>query len=170
MTGAAIRLVMLSLLLLAGACRETGTDEYLVLTGRIFVFNYRVATATYVVTFSKQKPVPDGSTVLALFDNPAGGEPLVVEQKVWPLLEKVAIESPPLSCVVKGKPYGFVVTLTGPDKSVLQTIESTLTSTLDQTVLPDRPLVVGPVYTPNPELAGNPGGKLPDAKKPPCPL
>ena len=27
-------------------------------------------------------------------------------------------------------------------------------------MLPDRPLVVGPVYTPNPELAGHPDGKL----------
>ena len=33
-------------------------------------------------------------------------------------------------------------------------------------MLPDRPLVVGPLYTPNPELVGHPDGKLPGEPKP----
>lgn len=68
----------------------------------------------------------------------------------------------------RDKPYQFSVSLGGPDKVMLQTVESTLTGTLDQTVLPDRPLVVGPVYTPNPDLAGHPDGKRDDLDRPPC--
>ncbi len=162
-------LCVFALIALLGGCRESGENEYLALTGKVFIFNYRVATATYVVTFGIVKPVPEGATVLAVFDNPNGGEPLTVEQKVWPKTGKVALESPPLSCVVKGKPYAFAVSLFGSDKVLLQKVESTLTSTLDQSILPDRPLVVGPVYTPNPDLAGHPDGKLPGEFKLPCP-
>ena len=60
-------------------------------------------------------------------------------------------------------------TIEGPDGSVRQTIETTLASTDDQSILPDKPLVVGPLYKPNPELKGNPGGELPDSEMPPCP-
>jgi len=35
-------------------------------------------------------------------------------------------------------------------------------------MLPDRPLVIGPKYELNPDLAGHPDGKLPDAQKPDC--
>ena len=53
--------------------------------------------------------------------------------------------------------------------TVKQTIDTTITSSLDQTILPDRPLVVGPVYTPNPDLAGHPDGKLPEGTGVACP-
>lgn len=165
-----LKIALLVFLAACSGCRESGTDEYLVLTGKVFIFNYRIATATYVVTFGKARPIPDGSSVVALFENPAGGEALRVEQKVWPHLDKVSLESPPLSCVVKDRPYDFTVSLIGPDKKTLQSIHSTLTSTLDQSILPDRPLVVGPVYTPNPELVGHPDGKNSALEKTPCPL
>ena len=40
-----------------------------------------------------------------------------------------------------------------------------MASSQDQSMLPDRPLVVGPLYTPNPELAGHPDGKLPGDRR-----
>jgi hypothetical protein len=143
------------------ACRERQPEQYLELTGRVFIFNYRVATATYVVTFSKERPIPDGATLLMQFENPSGGSAIEVRQKVWPNIEKVAVESPPVFCIVKDKPYSFKALLIGPDGMRLQEITGTIASSLNQTILPDRPLVVGPVYTPNPELKGNPTGKLP---------
>ncbi len=48
------------------------------LTGKMFVFNYRLAYATYMVTLNKTGAVPDGSTVVATFENPAGGNPLTL--------------------------------------------------------------------------------------------
>jgi hypothetical protein len=155
-----IAMVIAGLILVSG-CRESPSDQYLELTGRIFIFNYRVATATYVVTFEKSRPIPEGSTVLTVFDDPAGGAAIEVKQKLWPKIEKVAVESPPVFCIVRDKPYTFKTSLLGPDGTSLQEISGTVISSLDQTILPDRPLVVGPVYTPNPELTGNPGGKLP---------
>ncbi len=149
------------IVLLAASCRDRPDNDYVELTGRIFVFNYRVAVATYVVTYSKLQKIPDGATMLTVFDNPAGGAAVEVKQKIWPKMEKIAVESPPVFCIVKDKPYAFKSALIGPDGTRLQEISGTVVSSLDQTVLPDLPLVVGPFYTANPDLKRAPSGKLP---------
>jgi hypothetical protein len=154
-------IVTAAMLLVLVGCRDQSSGSYVQLTGRIFVFNYRVATATYVVTYEKLQPVPDGAVMLTEFDDPAGGEVIEVKQKVWPKIDKIAVSSPPIFCIVKDKPYTFKSTLFDPNGARLQEISGTVISSLDQTVLPDRPLVVGPGYTPNPELKGNPSGELP---------
>jgi hypothetical protein len=165
-------LVAIALLGLIGisACRESGGEgEYFRIDGKIFVFNYREARATYLLNLAPLQPVEDGQTAVVSFEDPAGGEPLVVRQKIWPKMPKTTIESPPLRCVVKDRPYAISIRIEGPDRAVMQTIETTLASVDDQSILPDRPLVVGPLYTPNPELAGHPDGKLPESGAPPCP-
>jgi hypothetical protein len=154
-----------------GACRDTGKDseaKLFEISGKIFVFNYRIARATYVVTLRPLRPMGEGQVVVASFQNPAGGEPLVIEQKVWPKLDKVSLESPALFCIVKDKPYAIAISIKGADGAVLQQIETTLMSTEDQSVLPDRPLVIDQLYTPNPDLVGHPDGKLPGEPKPDC--
>jgi hypothetical protein len=162
--------LLLAGLFALGACRESGGEgEYFETAGKLFVFNYRVATATYLVNLKPLKPVGDGESVVATFENPAGGEPIVVRQKIWPRMDKTTIESPPLRCVVKNRPYAVTIEIMGPDGTVMQTIKTTMISSEDQAILPDRPLVVGPVYTPNPELAGRPGGKLDVTNEAGCP-
>ena len=159
--------VLLCTGLTAGGCREQKEGEYAELSGKVFIFNYRIAEATYVVTLAKLRPFADGSVAVASFDNPAGGAPLIVRQKIWPHSEKIVLESPALTCVRKDRPYGISISILDPGGAQLQKIDTTLTSSLDQDVLPDKPLVVGPVYTPNPDLAGNPGGKTGEEKH--CP-
>jgi hypothetical protein len=157
-------------LLALGACRESGGEgEYFETAGKLFVFNYRIATATYLVNLKPLKPVGNGETAVATFEDPAGGAPIVVRQKIWPMLDKTTIESPPLRCVVKNRPYAVTIEIVGPDGTMLQTIKTTMTSSEDQKILPDRPLVVGPAYTPNPDLAGRPGGKLDVTNEADCP-
>ncbi len=157
-------------MLALGACRDTGGEgEYFEIAGKLFVFNYRVATATYLVNLRPLQPIGEGETAVASFEDPAGGEPIVVRRKIWPKLEKTTIESPPLRCVVKDRPYQVTIRIEGPDGQLMQSIETTMTSSEDQTLLPDRPLVVGPLYTPNPDLAGHPDGKLPGGDGEPCP-
>lgn len=161
---------LLLAMLALGACRDTGEEgEYFEIAGKLFVFNYRVATATYLVNLRPLQPMREGETAVASFEDPAGGEPIVVRQKIWPKLEKTTIESPPLRCVVKDRPYQVSIRIEGADGRVMQTIETTMTSSEDQSLLPDRPLVLGPAYTPNPDLAGRPDGKLPGGDGEPCP-
>ena len=98
------------------ACRESGGEgEYFAIGGKIFVFNYRVATATYLVNLVPLQPVEEGQTAVASFEDPAGGEPIVVRRKIWPKMAKTTIESPPLRCVVKDRPYKVSITIEGPD-------------------------------------------------------
>lgn len=156
-------------LLGVAACRDVEQGDPFEIVGKLFVFNYRVATATYLVRLAPLKPMEEGQTAVTNFEDPAGGDDIVVRQKIWPKLQKVTIESPPLRCVVKDRPYKVSIVIEAADGSVKQTIETTMTSSEDQSILPDKPLVVGPVYTPNPELAGHPGGKLPGLEKLPCP-
>lgn len=156
-------IVVASAFLALAACRESGdSGEYFEISGKLFVFNYRVAEATYLVTLKPLLPMAGGRTAVAHFEDPAGGQAIVVRQKIWPKLDKVTIESPPLHCVTKGKPYAVSIAIEDAEGGTLQTLKTTITSSEDQDRLPDAPLVVGPAYTPNPDLAGHPDGKLPD--------
>ncbi|MGE6786451.1 hypothetical protein ACQKGL_28415 [Ensifer adhaerens] len=146
-------------LVTAGCQRETGPDP-LKLTGKMFVFNYRLAYATYMITLAKIEPVPDGSVVVARFENPAGGDALVLERKLFPKLEKVVLESPDVTCVKKDRPYAVSIEVKGPEGQSLQKLETSVVSDIDQDIMPAKALVEGPAYDKNPEVFR--GGKAPE--------
>jgi hypothetical protein len=168
-----LRLVLVASALFAavllGACRDTGKEALFEISGRLVVFNYREATLTYLVTLNPLQPIGEGEVAVTTMDNPAGGAPLVFSRKLFPNQSKVTIESPPLECVVKDKPYKVEIRIEGADGSLLQQIDTTMVSAQNQDMLPDRKLVVGPGYMPNPELAGHPDGRLPGGRGVTCP-
>jgi hypothetical protein len=141
----------LAMLALAGCQRET-EDKLVELSGRLFVFNYRVATANYLVTLRKIAPIPEGSIAAAEFQNPKGGAALTSSEKIFPMGDKVAIQSPFVECVRKDRPYAVTIRILDASGKVLQEIDTSITSDVDQTVLPTKPLVIGPLYTQNPEV------------------
>ncbi|GMB81601.1 hypothetical protein NN6n1_23840 [Shinella zoogloeoides] len=144
--------ILLPLALALAACqRETGGDP-LKLTGKMFVFNYRLAYATYLVTLEQMAPLPDGTVVRAEFENPTGGAALTLERRIFPNLPKVVLESPDVTCVKKARPYKVTIAVVGPDGGRLQSIETQVTSSADQSILPAKALVVGPGYDKNPEV------------------
>ncbi|OCP01381.1 MULTISPECIES: hypothetical protein [unclassified Ensifer] len=145
-------------LLAAGCQRETGPDP-LKLTGKMFVFNYRLAYAVYTITLQKTEAVPEGSVVIATFENPVGGAPFTLTRKLFPRLDRVVLESPDLTCVKKEKPYAVTIEVKGPAGETLQKLETTVTSDIDQDILPAKALVEGPAYDKNPEVFI--GGKAP---------
>ena len=154
------RILPILLVLLLAACqREAGPDP-LKLTGRMFVFNYRLAYATYLVTLEQTQPLPEGSIVNAEFENPAGGAPLTLERKIFPGLPRVVLESPDVTCVKKDTPYKVEIAVLGPDGTQLQALAVDVTSNVDQSILPAKPLVVGPGYEKNPEVFKD--GKTPE--------
>jgi hypothetical protein len=141
--------LLLSLSMLAACQREKA--GYISVQGKIFIFNIRLARAYYTLNLNRLPPTPDDAVVRVEFENPAGGAPLVSEQKVFPKMARIDLESPDLSCVVANKPYAIHIVLTEAGGKVLQTLDTTLTSTLDQTVMPAQALVVGNAYEKNPE-------------------
>jgi hypothetical protein len=148
------------LLVFCAACRDQSNEGFVKVSGNLFIFNYRLATATYVVTLNKLAPIPKDAMAVAHFEDPAGGAEIVVEQKIWPMLDTIALESRPLRCVEADKPYSYRIDILDKGGKVLQILSGSMKSTLDQKILPDRPLVVGPGYAKNPELSGKPSGKL----------
>jgi hypothetical protein len=134
-------------LALAG-CQRPASELY-ALSGRIFVFNYRLAYATYLITLQRMKPVEEGMRFVASFENPAGGENLVVERKIFPAQEKISIESPHVECVRKDRPYAVKIEIFDAANKLVQTVETKVTSDLDESILPKEPLVSGPAYDRN---------------------
>ncbi len=148
-----MRLLALLLLPLALAdCQREEQREVVKISGRMFVFNYRVATATYLLTLQPLSPIREGSMIEAEFENPRGGDALAVSERLFPKNPKIVLQSPPVECVKQDRPYKVTIRLKAPDGHVIQTIETTVKSDTDQSLLPAKPLVVGPLYTPNPDV------------------
>lgn len=135
-----------------GGCQREADEQLVELSGRIFVFNYRVATASYLVTLRKTGHIPEGSVAEAAFENPSGGDALTTREKIFAIDDRITLESPHLHCVVKDKPYTVTISILDKSGKLLQKIDTSITSDLDQTALPSKPLVIGPGYEPNPEV------------------
>lgn len=134
------------------SCERSEKDEPLKVQGKVFIFNYRIASATYVLTLARNAPLPEDSYAEVRYENPTGGAAIEARTKIFPFWDKIALESPPVHCIVKDKPYAISIRIVDGKDRLIQTIDTTLTSSLDQTILPAKPLVVGPIYTPNPEV------------------
>ncbi|QNP80386.1 hypothetical protein [Agrobacterium tumefaciens] len=152
MKGIALPLLAIAGMLALSGCQRDEPREVAKISGRMFVFNYRVAIATYLVTLQRIAPIRDGSTIEATFENPRGGPDLTSREKIFPKDEKITVQSPPVECVKQDLPYKVTIRIKGPEGDILQTIETAIRSDTDQSLLPAKPLVVGPLYTPNPEV------------------
>jgi hypothetical protein len=154
---------LMAFLLAGTACRNSGEGDYVRLAGNVFIFNYRIAEASYVVSLQRLRELPKGTELVATFENPLDGSSLVTRRPVFPGSSNIAVESDPVDCIAKGKPYSFRIELLHENKS-LQILEGKIKSTLSSDVLPERPLVIGPGYERNPALTEN-SGKIQEALK-----
>lgn len=164
----ALAVAMLAAAALAG-CRDSDEAEHFALDGKLVVFNYRVATARFLVNLKHLRMPGEGEVAVATFENPAGGEPLEVREKIWPAASKTTLTTPPLRCIVKDRPYTVAIRIEDSSGKSIQTIDTTVTSSEDQTLLPDKPLVVGPLYTPNPEMRPRSAEERAAAARKDCP-
>lgn len=71
MKGITIPLLAITTVLGLCGCQRDEPRDVAKVSGRMFVFNYRVAIATYLVTLQRIAPIRDGSTLEATFENPA---------------------------------------------------------------------------------------------------
>lgn len=150
-------------------CRDSKDTERYALDGKLVVFNYRVATARFLVNLKHLRTPGEGEVVVANFENPAGGPAIEVREKIWPATDKTTLTTPPLRCIVKDRPYKIAIKIEDSAGKQIQSIDTTVTSSEDQTLLPDKPLVVGPLYTPNPEMKGRSVSEQASASREDCP-
>lgn len=126
---------------------------YLKIAGMSFIFDFRTAQAFYGFTAYLMKPVPNYSLIEATFEDPAGGPPFVVTKKLSPRSTRYGLRSPDLHGVKAHVPYAVHVRLLrNPDHAVLFETDFTVASQQDQSILPEKPLTIGPGYYPNPDL------------------
>ena len=140
--------------LLTGCGNETG--PWLAFDGGGFVFNYRVAAVYYGFNVKPLRRFPEGMVLEAEFQDPAGGKPILVRQTVAGPKLRYSFQTDGLTNVRAHIPYKATIrVLEQGTGKVLESHDRTFTSSVDGTWLPDEPLVVGPVYTPNPGLNAN---------------
>jgi hypothetical protein len=136
--------------LLAACSNESG--KYMELVGGGFIFNYRIAEATAGLVIVPAREFPDGASVEVVFENPAGGAPIVMKKDASKRTRQMDFTTPALFGIVADKEYDVAIRLVAANGSELERIDKKFHSQLNQSVLPPKPLTIGPGYTRNPEL------------------
>ncbi len=137
---------------LAGCTESGGPQPYLKITGGSFIFNYRLATAYAGVLIIAERDLPAGATIAVTFENPAGGPPFELSEEAAPGDSQFNFTIEPLTGIKANVDYHATVRLLGADGSEIERLERIYRSQIDQeTQMPEKPLTVGPGYTPNPE-------------------
>jgi hypothetical protein len=151
--------VVLSLTLLLSMPLLTACDDAnkppLALAGGGFIFNYRIAEVFYGVSLKPQRRLAVGAVLEGEFENPAGGPNLIVRETLGEPKLLYALQTPPLKGVKAGKPYKVEVRLIE-GGTITGRVGRTFSSDLDQEMIPDAPLTIGPGYTPNPDVPRKP--------------
>lgn len=162
-------ILLLALLALVSGCQRDTDEKLAEFSGHIFVFNYRLSKANYVVTLNPLRPLPEGGLAIATYDNPHGGDALVTRQPLYAKMNKIVLESPDVQCVRQGQSYTVKVQLQDAAGKVQQRLETKVLATLDQSILPANPLIIGPAYDMNPQVF-KPDDKVDMAPAQDCPV
>jgi hypothetical protein len=145
--------LLVPLFVLGWLTREDPAEKpWLKILGGGFIFNYRIAEVYYGFTAAVARPLPTGSIVEATFEDPAGGPPLVVRQRVGGAeMSRLSLRSPPVRGVEAGRDYKVAIRVFERDGThLLWSDELAFKSDLSDKVVPDQPLTIGPGYARNP--------------------
>ena len=123
------------------------------IAGGGFIANYRVSEIFAGFTAIAVKPVETGAILQADFADPAGGPPIRVSDRFRVRAPRMMLRTPALHGVEKGKPYAVTVRLLSRDgKREIWRHSMTFSSQVGSALIADKPLTIGPGYTPNPAL------------------
>ena len=146
------KIVLLALGLLLSGCGEDPNAPYLSFAGGGFIFNYRNAEAFYGFVAKPLRSLPEGSVIEAQFEVPGRPWPIISSEKVVPGKVQYKFQSPNLTGIVQNHPYKAVMRLVDAQGKEVARYEKEFHADVDQSKLPDQPLVVGPGYQRNPDL------------------
>lgn len=127
-------------------------DSYLQFLGGGFMFNYREGEVFYGFTAEVVRPLANGSIIEARFEDPRGGPPHVVTERVSTMTNRYSLRSPPVRGVEADKPYHVAIRIYDREgKELIWQTERDYTSQISDSVVPEKPLTIGPGYHRNPE-------------------
>jgi hypothetical protein len=150
MAGKAVKALALGVIATLTACSNKG--PYLDISGGGFILNYRLSMAYAGFVAAPLRTLPEHSRIEATFENPSGGPPIVLSKDVTPGRNEYSFSTDPLKGIKANKPYDVTIRLIGADGKVIESIDKKFTSDVDESVLADKPLTIGPGYTRNPAL------------------
>ncbi|MFC5587168.1 hypothetical protein ACFPOD_18785 [Nitratireductor kimnyeongensis] len=131
---------------------DPSEDPYVKVLGGGFMFNYRQGEVFYGFTAQVMRPLASGSIIEATFEDPAGGAPLVVSERVSTMTDRYALRTPPVRGVEAKKPYKVSIRVYDREKiSMIWETDTTFASQISDLVVPDKPLTIGPGYHLNPD-------------------
>lgn len=140
---------------LLAACSDNSDKPYVEFIGGGFIFNYRLAEADYGFVVKPTRRIPTGTILEAQFENPSGGEPIVVRDTAKFGRLQYVFRTPPVHGVKANHDYQVHLRLLDPaDKHVIASYSRTFRSDVDQSILPEHPPVVGPGYQRAPPRGG----------------
>jgi hypothetical protein len=126
---------------------EPEERPYLKILGASFIFNYRVSDVYMGFAAAPQKPIPIGSILTVSFENPAGGDPFIVNRQIGLPDRRISLRSPSMRGVKAHIPYKVHLQLSLPDRDTAYwQHEFSISSNSSDDIVPDKPLVVGPGY------------------------
>ncbi len=126
---------------------EGGDRPYIEFIGGGFIFNYRLAEADYGFVVGVKRPIPIGTILEAEFENPAGGDAIIVRQIAKWGRTSFMFRTPPLQGIKVNRDYRVTLRLVNPATSgVIARYANTYRSDVGQDILPKTPPVVGPGY------------------------
>lgn len=146
------KIVLLSLGLLLAGCGEDPNAPYLSFAGGGFVFNYRNAEAFYGFVAKPLRTLPEGGMIEAQFEVPGRPDPAIDQEKVAQGQVQYSFQSPNLTGIEPKRDYKAVMRLMDAEGKEVARYERNFHTDVDQSTLPNQPLVVGPGYQKNPEL------------------
>lgn len=148
-------LALLGVLFAAGWMTRNDPDlrPPLEIVGGGFVFNYREAEAYYGFAVEVRRPLPRGAVLQAHFEDPLGGEDLIMSEQMSARTRRYALRSPPLRGIEANRPYTVMIRVLDRTRSdVLFQTERRYESSISSASLPERPLTLGPGYHRNPPV------------------
>ena len=144
-------MLLITVLFALMGCNEDSNAPYLEFAGGGFIFNYRNAEAFYGFVARPVRTLPEGSVIEVQFEVPNSSTPYVVKQDVKPGVLQFTFRTEDLRGIEKDHPYKAVMRLlASPEGAEIARYERTYHADVEQASLPDKPLVVGPGYQPNP--------------------
>jgi hypothetical protein len=146
------KLALLLFALFLTACGEDPNAPYLSFAGGGFVFNYRNAEAFYGFVAKPLKALPEGGKIEAQFEVPGSPNPALVTEKVVQGQVQYSFKSPLLTGIQAKRNYKAVMRLLDAEGKEIARYEQNFHTDVDQSTMPNQPLVVGPGYEQNPDL------------------
>jgi len=134
---------------------DQGEKPFLQISGGGFIFNYRNAEAFYGFTAEVLRPVENGAILEATFEDPAGGNPYVVTDRLTAMTTIYSLRTPPLQGIAAHKPYNVSIKVYDRQHAkLIWETQRSYSSQLGDEMMPEHPLTVGPGYHRPKALAG----------------